>query len=71
MSNYSYPTSPNTLTFGNRDTLPTSSGEKVIRGKTLDPEFQAISVMSQTKMENTNPSFTGIMSGGVIDGGTF
>ena len=71
MSDYSYPTSPNTLTFGNRDTLPANSGEKVIRGITLDPEFQAIAQMSQTKMEKSNPSFTGVMSGGVIDGGTF
>ena len=71
MSNYSYPTSPNTITFGNRDSLPQNSGEKVIRGITLDPEFQAISNMSKTKMELNNPVFTGIMSGGVIDGGTY
>ena len=71
MSNYSYPTAPNTLTFGSRDALPQTSGEKIIRGVTLDPEFQAIDQMSATKMEKANPVFSGTMSGGVIDGGTY
>jgi hypothetical protein len=76
MANYGYPTLPNTITFGARDALAPGVGDKIIKGLTMDPEFGAISVAINSKMNHENPVFTGIMNdggsgGGTINGGTY
>ncbi len=72
MANYTYPTPTGTLiTIGSRDLMVDTDIRKVIRGVDFDPEFAAIAVASASKMNTTNPTFTGTLSGGNIDGGTY
>jgi hypothetical protein len=76
MADYSYPTAPNTITFGARDALAPGNSDKIIKGVSMDPEFSAIATGVNSKMNHTNPEFTGTMNaggtgGGSINGGTF
>lgn len=75
MANYTYPSAPNTIRFGQRDTLDTNNPEKIIKGEQFDPEFDALVIASASKMNNTNPEFTGTMTGnggaGRIEAGTW
>ena len=70
MSSYTYPTSPN-ITFGNRDNLAPGNPAKRISGAAFDLEFNSLVAFSNQTLSNVNPSFTGTMTGGTIDGGTF
>lgn len=70
MATYTYPTSPN-ITFGARDLKAPSDPAKRISGSAFDVEFSAISTFSNQTLSNVNPSFTGTMTGGTINGGTF
>jgi hypothetical protein len=70
MSSYTYPTSPN-ITFGARDLLAPGNPAKRISGAAFDVEFGALEIFSNQTLSNVDPSFTGTMTGGTIDGGTF
>ena len=70
MSSYTYPTSPN-ITFGARDLKAPGDVAKRISGSAFDVEFAAIATFSTQTLSNVDPSFTGTMTGGTIDGGTF
>ena len=72
MSDYQYP-QPGEITFGTRDGLAPGSPEKVVKGIQLDTEFNALVLANTSKLDsNAQPgSFTGVIDGGDIDGGTF
>jgi hypothetical protein len=70
MSNYVYPT-PGLLSFGQRDNLDPLDADKVVKGSQLDIEFNNLVTAIATKLNIDNPTFTGTMNGGIIDGGTF
>ena len=57
--------------FAVKDTLGTGNPAKLVKGTELNSEFDAIATAVQTKINLNNPSFTGTMSGGTIDGGTY
>jgi hypothetical protein len=42
-----------------------------VKGTEINTEFDNIATAVQTKIDTNNPSFTGTMSGGTIDGGTY
>ena len=69
MTDYSYPQTG--FTFGARDGLAPGNAEKAIKGVNLDPEFDALVIAVASKLNTANPAFTGVMSGGTIDGGSF
>ena len=73
MSDYVYPTTPVTLTFGNRDDLPPGSAEKVVKGSQLDNEFVGLVTAVNSKLDKAAQTgdFTGLIDGGTIIGGTF
>ena len=77
MSNYT-----KTTNFTAKDTLPAGDTNKIIRGSEFDTEFDAIAVASATKADIASPTFTGTvtipaltfsgtLSTGTIDGGTY
>ena len=77
MSNYT-----KTTNFTAKDTLPSGDTNKIIRGSEFDTEFDAIAVASATKANIASPTFTGTvtiptlnftgtLSTGTIDGGTY
>jgi hypothetical protein len=77
MSNYT-----KTTNFTAKDTLPAGDTNKIIRGSEFDTEFDAIAVASATKANIASPTFTGTvtisalnftgtLSTGTIDGGTY
>lgn len=77
MSNYT-----KTTNFTAKDTLPAGDTNKIIRGSEFDTEFDAIVVASATKANTASPTFTGTvtipnlnftgtLSTGTIDGGTY
>jgi hypothetical protein len=77
MSNYT-----KTTNFTAKDTLPAGDTNKIIRGSEFDTEFDAIAVASATKANVASPTFTGTvtipnlnftgtLSTGTIDGGTY
>jgi hypothetical protein len=70
MPNYTFPSTGN-ITFGARDARPPGDPEKAIVGAKLDIEYVAIAAASATKLETADPAFTGTMTGGTIDGGSF
>ena len=70
MSVYTYPTSPN-ITFGQRDLKAPGDVAKRISGSAFDLEFNALVTAIADTLNKNNPSFTGTMTGGTIDGGTF
>jgi hypothetical protein len=57
--------------FAVKDTLTTGNPAKLVKGTEINAEFDAIATAVQTKINLNNPSFTGTMSGGTIDGGTY
>lgn len=57
--------------FAVKDDLLTGNPAKLVKGTELDSEFNAIATAVQTKVNLNNPSFTGTMSGGTIDGGVY
>jgi hypothetical protein len=77
MSNYT-----KTTNFTAKDTLPSGDSGKIIRGSEFDTEFDAIATASATKADLASPTFTGTvtipnltftgtLSTGTIDGGTY
>jgi hypothetical protein len=77
MSNYT-----KTTNFTAKDSLPSGDSGKVIRGSEFDTEFNAISTSVATKADTASPTFTGTvtipaltftgtLSTGTIDGGTY
>ena len=71
-----------TTNFTAKDTLPAGDTNKIIRGSEFDTEFDAIAVASATKANIASPTFTGTvtipalnftgtLSTGTIDGGTY
>ena len=77
MSNYS-----KTTNFTAKDSLPSGDANKIIRGSEFDTEFDAIATASATKANIASPTFTGTvtiptlnftgtLSTGTIDGGTY
>jgi len=77
MSNYT-----KTTNFTAKDSLPSGDSGKVIRGSEFDTEFSAISTAIATKADTASPTFTGTvtipaltftgtLSTGTIDGGTY
>jgi len=77
MSNYT-----KTTNFTAKDSLPSGDSGKVIRGSEFDTEFNAISTAVATKADTASPTFTGTvtipaltftgtLSTGTIDVGTY
>ena len=77
MSNYT-----KTTNFTAKDSLPSGDTNKIIRGSEFDMEFDAIATASATKADIASPTFTGTvtipaltfsgtLSTGTIDGGTY
>jgi len=77
MSNYT-----KTTNFTAKDSLPSGDSGKVIRGSEFDTEFNAISAAIASKANTASPTFTGTvtipaltftgtLSTGTIDGGTY
>ncbi len=77
MSNYT-----KTTNFTAKDSLPSGDSGKIIRGSEFDTEFDAIETASATKANTASPTFTGTvtipalaftgtLSTGTIDGGTY
>ena len=77
MSNYTKSTN-----FTAKDSLPSGDSGKVIRGSEFDTEFNAIATANATKANIASPTFTGTvtipaltftgtLSTGTIDGGTY
>lgn len=77
MSNYT-----KTTNFTAKDSLPSGDSGKIIRGSDFDTEFDAISTAIATKANTASPTFTGTvtipaltftgtLSTGTIDGGTY
>jgi len=77
MSNYT-----KTTNFTAKDSLPSGDSGKVIRGSEFDTEFNAISTAVATKADTASPTFTGTvtipaltftgtLSTGTIDRGTY
>ena len=71
-----------TTNFTAKDSLPSGDSGKVIRGSEFDTEFNAISTAIATKADTASPTFTGTvtipaltftgtLSTGTIDGGTY
>jgi hypothetical protein len=57
--------------FAIKDALPTGNVDKIVNGKEIDDEYNELQSISAQKLNVANPAFTGIMTGGLIDGGTF
>lgn len=60
-----------TTDFAIKDSLPSGNPSKIVKGTELDTEFNNISIASASKLNVNNPTFTGVMNGGTIDGGTY
>ena len=77
MSNYT-----KTTNFAAKDSLPSGDPGKIIQGTEFNTEFDAIAVAVATKANTASPTFTGTvtipnltftgtLSTGTIDGGTY
>ena len=77
MSNYT-----KTTDFAAKDSLPSGDSDKIIKGAEFETEFDAISTAIATKADLASPTFTGTvtipaltftgtLSTGTIDGGTY
>jgi hypothetical protein len=77
MSNYTKSTN-----FTAKDSLPSGDSGKIIRGSEFDTEFDAIATAVTSKADLASPTFTGTvtipalnftgtLSTGTIDGGTY
>ena len=71
MADYTYPQTG--FTFGARDGLAPGNAEKIIAGSQFDPEFTAIETAVNGRLEKAAQAgdFTGIIDGGIVDGGTY
>ncbi len=67
MSDYDYQNGK----FSGKDALPPGDPQKIIRGQDFEDEFPAIEIAVNSKLNTDNPTFTGTMSGGILDGGTY
>jgi hypothetical protein len=67
MSDYSYQTGK----FSDKDLLQPGDPNKTIYGADFEPEFLNIQTAVNSKLNIANPTFTGTMSGGTINGGTY
>lgn len=70
MTDYVYP-QLGSITFGTRDTLAPGNAEKVVKGSQLDTEFNALVPSISSKLDISNPTFSGTLDGGNINGGTY
>ena len=68
MADYVYPGTGQR--FGDKDPLSTGDPNKIIKGVDYDVQFDLLASVSAGKMNNANPIFSGVMSGGVIGGTT-
>ncbi len=71
MSNY-----VKTTDFAIKDSYPSGTPAKVVKGTEIDNEYNAIATASATKADSQNSVLTGTttytaLDGGVIDGGTY
>ena len=71
MSNY-----VKTTDFAIKDTYPTGTPAKVVKGTEHDVEYNNIAIASATKADAQNSALTGtttysVLDGGIIDGGTY
>ena len=77
MSNYT-----KTTNFTAKDTLPTNSAAKIIKGTDFDIEFDALVTAVASKANSASPTFTGTvtiptldvsgtLTAGTITGGTY
>jgi hypothetical protein len=77
MSNYT-----KLVDFAAKDSLPSGDAGKIIRGSEFETEFDNISTAIATKADTSSPTFTGTvtipaltftgtLSTGTIDGGTY
>ena len=77
MSNYT-----KVVDFAAKDSLPSGDSGKIIRGSEFETEFDNISTAIATKADTLSPiftgtvtipdlTFTGTLSTGTIDGGTY
>tara|TARA_R100000951_G_scaffold75969_1_gene64073 strand:- start:5154 stop:5387 length:234 start_codon:yes stop_codon:yes gene_type:complete len=77
MSNYT-----KTTNFAAKDSLPSGDAGKIIQGTEFNTEFDAIATAVATKANTASPTFTGTvtipnltftgtLSTGTIDGGTY
>lgn len=57
--------------FSARDGRAPGDPEKTIKGVQMDSEFNRLGVVSTEKLNKDNPAFTGVMTGGTIDGGAY
>jgi hypothetical protein len=57
MSNYTKATD-----FAAKDSLPTGSAAKVVKGTEINDEFNAISIAVSTKANLSGPTFTGTVT---------
>ena len=71
MADYTYPNTG--FTFGARDGLAPGNAEKVIKWVQFDPEFTALETAVNSKLDAAAGAgdFTGIIDGGIVDGGTY
>jgi hypothetical protein len=71
-----------TTDFAAKDSLPSGDNNKVVRGSEFETEFDNISTAIATKADTASPTFTGTviipdltftgtLSTGTIDGGTY
>lgn len=65
MSNYSKLTD-----FASKDTLPTGSAAKIVKGTEIDDEFQAIESAISTKANSDSPALTGTPTAPTASSGT-
>ena len=65
MSNYTKLTD-----FATKDTLPTGSAAKIVKGTEIDDEFEAIETAVATKANLDSPSFSGTPSAPTASAGT-
>lgn len=71
-----------TTDFAVKDGLASGNPAKVVKGTEIDVEFNNIQIANNTKMDSTNPNFSGTMTGfeltltgemeaALVDGGTY
>ena len=52
--------------FSGKDTLPSGDPNKIVKGSDFEVEFLAIETMSESKLDSTDPVFSGTLIGGNI-----
>ena len=59
------------IKFSVRDSLAPGNADKVVKGIQLDAEFERLQVVSTSKLNDIDPTFTGQLNGGTVSGGTY